>query len=363
MNTSTNYYDFLIDLWAITKNEKGFKAFAPIIKFHKVNKAISNYLLSNEWIIKDIKTKLYIWNKNKPTKKDAILIHDIIKQSDVLKKQQSKVKKSKAPKNAKHIVHAEKNIIHESDNTNELVKSLAELGQTMDAAFKPRKGMAERYGCGIITTEVNKSEVTPMPEAVTYKSVNELNDDVKEVLKETVLEIKKGQRVTDLEELVAELQLKLSTQELEYQIQLDTERALQQDAIDKLVYETGELNLQLVAASRENDTSKTYITFLHGENKKLQEYIKTLDYQIDQDFKKDEEIKALTVNFETTKNHLSSQEIYSASLLNTIAELKDTNTKLTKNIDDTLVANALLTKELNDIKQTNAYKVSKWFRK
>ena len=340
MNTSTNYYDFLIDLWAITKNEKGFKAFAPIIKFHKVNKLISSLLLVNEYVIKDTKTKLYKWDVVKPTKKVATSLHEEIKNLDKTQKAKSKTKvKKSAPKKV------ENTVIHESDNTNELVKSLAELGQSIDNVFKPRKSVAERYA-GVGSNEVNKSVITPMSEPSTYKFDTELNEDVKEVLKETVLEIKKGQRVTDLEELVAELQTKLSTQELDYQIQLDTERALQQDAIDKLVYETGELNLKLVSAAHENEIAKTDIIYLHGENKKMLEQYT--------------ELNDILIN---TQKHLASQEIYSASLLNTISELKDTNTKLTKNIDDTLVANALLTSELNLFKETTAYKVSKWFRK
>lgn len=341
MNTSTNYYDFLIDLWAITKNEKGFKAFAPIIKFHKVNKLISSLLLVNEYVVRDPKTKLYKWDVVKPTKKVATSLHEDIKNLDKTQKakSKSKVKKSTSKK-------VENNIIHESDNTNDLVKSLAELGQTMDAAFKPRKGMTERYGCGVITTEANKSVITPMSEPETYKFDSDLNNDVKEVLKETVLEIKKGQRVTDLEELVAELQLKLSTQELEYQIQLDTERALQQDAIDKLVYETGELNLKLVAASHENEIAKTDIIYLHGENKKLLE-----------------QNTELNDNLINTQKHLASQEIYSASLLNTISELKDTNQKIKNEKDSLIHRNTDLTSELNLFKETTAYKVSKWFRK
>lgn len=343
MNTSTNYYEFLIDLWAITKNEKGFKAFAPIIKFHKVNKLISSLLLLNEYVIKDTKTKLYKWNVVKPTKKVATSLHNDIKDLDKTQKAKLKTKvKKSAPKKV------ENTVIHESDNTNELVKSLAELGQSIDAAFKPKKGMSERYSAGIITTEVNKSVVKsePMPEPVTYKFDTELNNDVKEVLKETVLEIKKGQRVTDLEELVAELQTKLSTQELDYQIQLDTERALQQDAIDKLVYETGELNLKLVSAAHENEIAKTDIIYLHGENKKMLEQYT--------------ELNDILIN---TQKHLASQEIYSASLLNTIAELKDTNQKIKDEKDSLIHRNTDLTSEVNKFKETTAYKVSKWFRK
>lgn len=272
-----NYLDFLIDLWKITKEDGGFKAYSALIAKHKVNKSISVVLGEDlEWVSDD--GKLYIWSGKKPTKKDAETAHLMLKNRIMKqKKDAAKLKENGIKKSGKATT-----IVYKSKKTDKLVDEIADLGKSISNMAK--------------MSVVKIDDKTQLP----YTD-DELNNDVKNVLGVTAKEVAMNKRIYDLEQDYAQSQL-----------QLETERKISFDEIDRL--------------TDTNNTLEAQMQNLHVINSELRDKLTTCENRLDS---LDNENYRLT-------NHLNSlhtqMEERNVILEQTRKELCDANVK----IDSTL---------------------------
>jgi chromosome segregation ATPase len=283
----TNYLEFLIDLWKITKEDGGFKAFSALISKHGVNKSISVVLCDDlEWVSDE--GSLYMWQGKKPTKKDAETVYLMIKTR--LEKQ----KKDKAKRDAAGIGKPgkETKVVYSSSTTKKMVDELAELGKAISNV---------NNNTGEIYTDKNKFP---------YDDV-ELNKDVKEILKITAEEVALSKRLYDLQEDYAKSQL-----------QLETERKISFDEIDRLNAANQALENQIVN-----------LTNINGE---LRDKLVNVESRLE----------AVDTENSQLKNHLNS-------LHTQLEERNESLRKTTKSLEE---AN-------KQIQSTIKYKIQSWFRK
>lgn len=283
----TNYLEFLIDLWKITKEDGGFKAYSALISKHGVNKSISVVLCDDlEWVSDE--GNLYMWQGKKPTKKDAETVYLM------LKNRLDKQKKDKAKRDAAGIGKPGKQetIVYKTSKNNNLVKELAELGKAIT-------GISDKPGQ--ITVDKNK---LPYDDA-------ELNKDVKKMLKATAEEVALSKRLYDLQEDYAKSQL-----------QLETERKISFDEIDRL--------------TAANQALENQIVNLTNINSELRDNLVNVESRLD------------TVDTENSqlKNHLNSMH----------TQLEERNTALRTTTKALEEAN-------KKIESTFKYKIQSWFRK
>lgn len=83
----TKYYEFLLELYTISKSGKTFQFF-NIISKHKVSTSIAKVLLNNDYVKATIKNDGYLWVGVKPTK--ILTVNIIDKLKDLLKKNRTK---------------------------------------------------------------------------------------------------------------------------------------------------------------------------------------------------------------------------------------------------------------------------------
>jgi len=199
-----NYLDFLIDLWKITKEDGGFKAYAPLISKHKVNKSISVILCEDlEWVSDN--GTLYVWAGKKPTKKDAITAELMVKARVANNKKENAKAKVKQTKQ------------HKNSNTNTLVKDIKNLGKAITA----------------ISSENNSNCIND--DNIFSYTDDKLKNDVKTILEESAEETTIYKRIYILEQEVTKLN-----------IQLQTERKISFDEIDRLLASNSALEEQVL---------------------------------------------------------------------------------------------------------------------
>lgn len=197
----TNYHEFLLDLWKMTKENGGFKAFSVLISKHGVSTSMSALLCDDlEWVSDN--GKLYVWQLNKPTKKDAESVCVALKMRlDLQKQKKSAVKTTDKPANVKKIVY-------KSKSTKDMVESLAELSKDLSNIDK-----------GIATKSYTDSE---------------LNSDVKNILAQTAEEVAISKQ---LYELHGEYNKTV--------LLLETERKISSDAIQNLMESNNAMEAQI----------------------------------------------------------------------------------------------------------------------
>lgn len=249
-----NYLDFLVDLWKITKEDGGFKAYSALIAKHKVNKSISVVLGEDlEWVTDD--GKLYIWVGKKPTKKDAETAHLMLK-NRIMKQKKDAVKQKALviKKSGKQI-----DIIYKSKKNDTLVKEISDLG----------KSISNMGQLPIIKID----EKTKLP----YTD-DQLNNDVKNVLGVTAKEVAASKRIYYLEQEYAKSQL-----------QLETERKISFDEIGRLMSANESLVLQMTnlniinSEMREKHSAcENRIELLDNESSYLRNHLNSLHTQLEE---------------------------------------------------------------------------------
>lgn len=207
-----NYLEFLIDLWQITKEDGGFKAYAPLISKHKVNKSISAVLCEDlEWV--SDAGALYVWEGKKPTKKDAVTAELMVK-SRIANNKKENAKAKPVVKNVK--TKAKK------ENLKKTAKEIKDLGNAIDSLSDA------------VLREVPYTE-------------DKLKNDVKNILEESVEETTVYKRIYNLEQELAKSQ-----------VQLQTERKISFDEIDRLLASVKSLedqvsNLNIINSDLRNE--------------------------------------------------------------------------------------------------------------
>jgi chromosome segregation ATPase len=202
----TNYHEFLLDLWKITKDNGGFKAFSALISKHGVSKSMSVVLCDDlEWVSDN--GTLYIWQLNKPTKKDAECAYMALKvRLDLQKQKKSAVKTTDKPVNVKKIVY-------KSKSTKDMVESLAELSKDLSNIGN------NDIAIGIATKQYTDTE---------------LNSDVKNILAQTAEEVAISKQ---LYELHGEYNKTV--------LLMETERKISSDAIQSLTESNTAMEAQI----------------------------------------------------------------------------------------------------------------------
>ena len=200
-----NYHEFLLDLWKMTKENGGFKAFSVLISKHGVSTSMSALLCDDlEWVSDN--GKLYVWQLNKPTKKDAESVCVALKMRlDIQKQKKAGVKTTDKPVNVKKIVY-------KSKSTKDMVESLAELSKDLSNIDK-----------GIATSIATKSYTD-----------SEFNSDVKNILAQTAEEVAISKQ---LYELHGEYNKTV--------LMLETERKISTDAIQSLTESNNAMEAQI----------------------------------------------------------------------------------------------------------------------
>lgn len=220
-----NYLEFLTDLWKITKEDGGFASFSALISKHKVNTSTSVVLRDElSWVHES--DNLYIWDKNKPTKKDAEFLATVIKER--VKKQRD-IKAMTSGVKVKTKLATTKNNVLEPNVPSNLLEN---------------------------TTKEKEHEM--------YHSTKELEEDINKVLIE---EIKEHQSEYEVQELKTTIE-NLTKQVLNTKICLDTEIVLSNAGIKEL-----QISMRQI-----EDTNKNLILENENCNNLLIEKNQEIDY-------------------------------------------------------------------------------------